>query len=109
SHDDARRALANIASFVTLRAANPEDAKFFSEKCGQRPLRHVTEGESYEPALFSSGRQNIDDFAYRTSRSVVMMNDLIVPTWPVGDLPPGHFLVTWSRRVYEGFVPLLDD
>lgn len=78
SHSDARRALANVGSFVTLRAANPEDAKYFSDKCGMRPLRHVSSGESYEPALFSSSRTNIDDFAYRSSRQVGVRNESLV-------------------------------
>jgi DNA-binding NarL/FixJ family response regulator len=39
---DARRALANMVTFLTLRAANPDDARFFSEKVGVRPLPAVS-------------------------------------------------------------------
>jgi conjugal transfer pilus assembly protein TraD len=109
SHSDARRALANVGSFVTLRAANPEDAKYFSDKCGSRPLRYVSDGESYEPALFSSGRSNIDDFAYRSSRSVGVKNEPLVPTWAIDELPRFHFFATWSGQTYKAVVPLLSD
>ncbi len=109
SHSDARRALANVGSFVTLRAANPEDAKYFSDKCGSRPLRVVSNGESYEPALFSSGRSNIDDFAYRSSRQVGVRNDHLVPTWAIDELPRFHFFATWAGQTYKAVVPLLSD
>jgi len=109
SHSDARRALANIGSFITLRAANPEDAKYFSDKCGWRPLRTVSVGESYEPALFSSGRLNIDDFAYRNSRQVGVRNETIVPTWAIDSLPRFHFFATWSGQTYKAVLPLLSD
>jgi conjugal transfer pilus assembly protein TraD len=109
SHSDARRALANVGSFVSLRAANPEDAKYFSDKCGSRPLRFVSDGESYEPALFSSGRSNIDDFAYRSSRQSGVRNEDLVPTWAIDELPRFHFFGTWSGQIYKGVVPLLSD
>jgi conjugal transfer pilus assembly protein TraD len=109
SQPDARRALANVGSFVSLRAANPEDAKYFSDKCGLRPLRVVSDGESYEPALFSSGRSTIDDFAYRSSRQSGVRNEPLVPTWAIDELPRFHFFGTWSGQIYKGVVPLLSD
>jgi conjugal transfer pilus assembly protein TraD len=109
SHSDARRALANVGSFVTLRAANPEDARYFSDKCGSRPLRVTSSGESYEPALFSSGRSNIDDFAYRSSRQVGVKNDSLVPTWAIDELPRFHFFATWAGQTYKAVIPLLSD
>lgn len=109
SHSDARRALANVGSFVTLRAANPEDARYFSDKCGSRPLRVISDGESYEPALFSSGRSNIDDFAYRSSRQIGIKNDSLVPTWAIDELPRFHFFATWAGQTYKAVIPLLSD
>ncbi len=109
SHTDARRALANVGSFVTLRAANPEDAKYFSDKCGSRPLRFITDGESYEPALFASGRSNIDDFAYRSSRTTGVRNEPLVPIWAVDELPRFHFFANWAGQTYKAVVPLLSD
>jgi hypothetical protein len=109
SHSDARRALANVGSFVTLRAANPEDARYFSDKCGSRPLRVISSGESYEPALFSSGRSNIDDFAYRSSRQIGVKNDSLVPTWAIDELPRFHFFATWAWQTYKAVIPLLAD
>lgn len=109
SQSDARRALANVGSFITLRAANPDDARYFSDKCGSRPLRFVSEGESYEPALFSSGRSNIEDFAYRTSRQTGTRNEDLVPAWTIDELPRGHFFGTWAGQIYKGVIPLLSD
>ncbi|MBV8879811.1 MAG: type IV secretion system DNA-binding domain-containing protein, partial [Planctomycetaceae bacterium] len=109
SRADARRALANVGSFVSLRAANPEDAKYFSDKCGARPLRFVSGGESYEPALFSSGRMNIDDFAYHSSRQTGVRSESLVPTWTIDELPRFHFFGTWAGQIYKGVVPLLSD
>jgi conjugal transfer pilus assembly protein TraD len=109
SHSDARRALANVGSFISLRAANPEDAKYFSDKCGSRPMRIVSDGESYEPALFSSGRSNIDDFAYRSSRQTGTRNEDLVPTWSIDELPRFHFFGTWAGQIYKGVIPLLSD
>jgi len=109
SHSDARRALANVGSFVSLRAANPEDAKYFSDKCGSRPLRFVSDGESYEPALFSSGRSNIDDFAYRSSRQTGVRNEHLVPPWALDELGRFHFFGTWAGQIYKGVLPLLSD
>lgn len=109
SHSDARRALANVGSFISLRAANPEDARYFSDKCGARPLRFMSEGESYEPALFSSGRSNIEDFAYRTSRQTGTRNENLVPTWTIDELPRFHFFGTWAGQIYKGVIPILSD
>lgn len=109
SHSDARRALANVGSFISLRAANPEDAKYFSDKCGSRPLRFVSDGESYEPALFSSGRLNIDDFAYRSSRQTGVRNEHLVPPWALDELPRFHLFGTWAGQIFKGVLPVLSD
>jgi len=109
SSADARRALANVGSFISMRAANPEDARYFSDKCGERPLRVVSEGESYEPALFSSGRSAIDDFAFRSSRQIGVRSETLVPTWAIDELPRFHFFATWAGQTYKAVLPLLSD
>ncbi len=105
---DARRALANVGSFLTLRAANPEDARFFSDKIGVRPIPMVTHSEMYEPALFSSGRSNIADFAYRASTCTSTRNDPLLPTAALDRLGRGHYFGLWSGELYKGVLPLLD-
>ena len=94
---------------LLVSTSSSEDAKYFSDKCGSRPLRFVSDGESYEPALFSSGRSNIDDFAYRSSRQSGVRNENLVPTWAIDELPRFHFFGTWSGQIYKGVVPLLSD
>ncbi len=105
---DARRALANVGSFLTLRAANPDDARFFAEKVGKRPLPVVTRGENYEPALFASGRSNISDFAYRSSTSTSMKSDYLLPTSALDRLARFHFFGLWGGELRKGMLPLLD-
>jgi hypothetical protein len=108
SSADARRALANMGTFLTLRAANPDDARFFSEKVGVRPLPAVTRGETYEPSLFSSGRKNISDFAYRSSTSTSMRSDYLLPTSALDRLARFHFFGLWAGELRKGMLPLLD-
>lgn len=107
SSADARRALANMGSFITLRAANPDDARFFTEKVGVRPLPVVTRGENYEPALLAAGRSNISDFAYRFSTSTSIKNDHLLPTSALDRLAPGHFFGLWAGELRKGMLPLL--
>jgi conjugal transfer pilus assembly protein TraD len=108
SSADARRALANMGTFLTLRAANPDDARFFSEKVGVRPLSTVTRGESYEPALLSTGREDISDFAYRSSISTSQKSDYLLPTSALDRLARFHFFGLWAGELRKGMLPLLD-
>jgi conjugal transfer pilus assembly protein TraD len=105
---DARRALANVAAFLAFRTQNPEDARYFSEKCGRRPMPAISESESYEPALFSSGNRAIDDFAFRASRTVSTRDQDLVPSHLLGQLPSFHFFAHHSGEVWKGVVPFLD-
>ncbi|HVR86926.1 MAG TPA: TraM recognition domain-containing protein [Planctomycetota bacterium] len=105
---DARRALANMGTFLTLRAANPDDARFFSEKVGVRPLPAVTRGESYEPSLLSMGRNEISDFAYRSSTSTSEKSDYLLPTSALDRLARFHFFGLWAGELRKGMLPLLD-
>ncbi|HLY11335.1 MAG TPA: type IV secretion system DNA-binding domain-containing protein [Planctomycetota bacterium] len=105
---DARRALANVGSFITLRAGNPDDARFFSEKVGVRPLSAVTQGENYEPALFSAGRSILSDFAYRTSTSTSLRSDYLLPTSALDRLARFHYFGLWGGELRKGMLPLLD-
>src|SRR5579859_3547330 len=108
SSADARRALANVGSFLTLRAANPFNARSFTEKVGVRPLPVVTRGENYEPALLASGRSDISDFAYRSSTSTSMKSEHLLPTSALDRLARFHFFGLWSGELRKGMLPLLD-
>ena len=108
SRADARRALANVGTFLTFRAANPDDAAYFSDKVGVRPLPVVSRGERYEPALFASGRMNIADFAYQSSTTVSTRNDSLLPTSALDRLARFHFFGLWGGELRKGLLPLLD-
>ncbi len=105
---EARRALANVGSMLALRAANPDDAAYFSDKVGTRPLPVVTRGERYEPALFSSGRRNIADFAYQSSLQTSTRNEPLLPTWALDRLARFHYFGLWGGELYKGVIPLLE-
>ncbi len=105
---DARRALANVGSFLTLRAANPEDAKFFTEKVGLRPMPSVSRGETYEPALLSTGRSTISDFAFRSSTSTSLKSEPLLPTAVLDRLARFHYFGLWGGELRKGMLPLLD-
>ncbi len=104
---DARRALANVGTFLTLRAANPDDARYFTEKVGVRPLPVVSVGERYEPALFSSGRNNISDFSYQSSKTTSSRNDPLLPNSALDRLARFHFFGLWGGELYKGILPFL--
>jgi conjugal transfer pilus assembly protein TraD len=108
SSADARRALANMGTFLTLRAANPDDARFFSEKVGVRPLAAVTRSEAYEPSLLSGGRRDLSDFGYRCSTSRSLRNDYLLPTSALDRLGRFHFFGLWAGELWKGMLPLLD-
>jgi hypothetical protein len=107
SAPDARRALANVGSFLTLRAANPDDARFFTEKVGVRPFPVVTRGESYEPDLFATDPKGHPDFAYRTSISTSLRNEHLLPTSALDRLARFHFFGLWGGELRKGMLPLL--
>ncbi|HEV3029049.1 MAG TPA: type IV secretion system DNA-binding domain-containing protein [Planctomycetota bacterium] len=105
---DARRALANVGSFLTLRAANPDDARFFTEKVGVRPLPSVTRAESYEPHLFGTDPKGPSDFAYRSSISTTLRNGHLLSGSALDRLARFHFFGLWAGELRKGMLPLLD-
>ncbi len=107
SRAEARRALANVGTFLTFRAANPDDAAYFSDKVGVRPLPVVSRGERYEPALFASGRTNIADFAYHCSTTISTRNDSLLPTSALDRLARFHYFGLWGGELHKGLLPLL--
>ena len=107
SRAEAHRALANLGTLIALRTPNPEDAKYVSDKCGRRPMPVVSESEMYEPALLSSGRMYVDDFAYRNSRSTTTRDEPLVPGYILGQLPRFHFFSESCGEVIKGVIPLL--
>jgi conjugal transfer pilus assembly protein TraD len=105
---DARRALANVGSFLTFRAANPDDARFFSEKVGVRPIPVLTRGEQYQPTLLGNDGTFPSDFVYRSSSSTSLRNDYLLPTSSLDRLARFHFFGLWGGELRKGVLPLLD-
>ena len=105
----ATQVLGNANTVIQLRAQNDQDAELFSRLCGERPMRLLSESSHYEPALFKSGKHDVEDFRASFGQSLSWRNEPLVPRWGVMELPRFHFFARWGARVFKGRVPLLAD
>lgn len=103
----ARQVAANVNTVVQFRAQSADDALAFSGLTGERLLPVPSEGEAYEPALFSAGLRSVDDFRALFSRHRAWKEQPLVPPWAVMDLAPLECFARWDARVFKGRVPLL--
>jgi conjugal transfer pilus assembly protein TraD len=109
SRAHAAQILGNANTVIQFRAQNAQDAELFSNLCGERHMRLLSEGTHYEPALFSSGKHDVEDFRAGFSQNLSWRNESLVPDWAVTELPKFHFFARWGARVFKGRVPLLDN
>lgn len=107
SRAGALRVLANANTVAMFRAQSAEDAELFSALAGERLLRSVAEGATYEPALLGSGLRDADDFRARFGESTRWEKTPLVPPWALTALPVGRFFARWDGRVFRGRVPVL--
>jgi len=104
----ATQVLGNANTVIQLRAQNTPDAELFSGLCGERHMRLLGESSHYEPALFDSGKHDVEDFRASFSQSLSWRSEPLIPHWAVMELPRFHFFARWGARVFKGRVPLLD-
>lgn len=103
----ARQVLANVNTVVQFRSPNLSDAEAFSSLAGARLLPAVSDAESYEPALFQSGLDPVDDFRAVFGRNTAWRASEFVPPWAVTSLPRFEFFARSGARVAKGVAPLL--
>jgi conjugal transfer pilus assembly protein TraD len=103
----ALQVLANTNTVIQFRSPNLRDAEAFSSLAGARLLPAVSDGESYEPALFRSGLEVVDDFRAVFGRQTAWRAAEFVPPWAVTSLPRFEFFVRSGARVAKGVAPLL--
>ena len=103
----ARQVLGNVNSVVQFRSPGLEDAAAFASLAGARLLPSTADGESYEPALFGSGIDMVDDFRAVFSRQTAWRAEELVPAWAVTELPRFEFFIRSGGRVAKGVAPLL--
>ena len=103
----ARQVLANTNTVVQFRSPNLGDAEMFSALAGARLLPSVSESDSYEPALFRSGLDCVDDFRAVFGRQTAWRPSELVPPWAVTSLPRFEFFARSGARVAKGIAPLL--
>jgi hypothetical protein len=99
--------LANVNTIVQFRSPSLDDAAAFSSLAGARLLPTVSDGESYEPALFRSGLDVVDDFRAVFGRHTAWRPSEFVPPWAVTSLPRFEFFVRSGARVAKGVAPRL--
>jgi conjugal transfer pilus assembly protein TraD len=109
SKAQATQILGNANTVIQFRAQNSQDSELFSKLCGERHMRLLAEGSHYEPALFSSGKHDVEDFRAGFSQNLTWRSEALVPDWAVMELPKFHYFARWGARVFKGRVPLLDN
>ncbi len=94
---------------VQFQSRNPREAEDFSKLAGERQLRVAGESYRYEPAFFSSGLSNVDDFRAMHNVSIQLKDAPLVPPWAICQLPTFHYFARLGGRLYKGRIPLLTD
>lgn len=107
SEAKAMQVLGNTSTVVQFRAPGERDAEVFSRLSGTRLLRMSSEGATYEPALFTSGLRDVDDFRARFGETADWKEHALVPPWALVQLPVFGFYARWEGRVFRGRVPVL--
>jgi len=102
----AMQVLGNASTVVQFRAPGERDAEVFSRLSGARLLRTRSEAAAYEPALFSSGFREVDDFRARFGETSDWREHALVPPWALVQLPVFGFFARWEGRVFRGRVPV---
>jgi len=105
----ARQIVGNVNAVLQFRAQETDDAEAFAALAGARLLPSTSEGEAYEPSLFTSGFESVEDFRALFSRQRAWRDEALVPPWAVLELPPFHYFGRWGARVVRGAAPLLPD
>ena len=103
----ARQVLANVNTVVQFRSPSLDDAAAFSSLAGSRLLPAVSDAESYEPAMFRSGLDVVDDFRAVFGRNTAWRPSEFVPPWAVTSLPRFEFFARSGARVAKGVAPRL--
>ena len=103
----AEQIMTNTRTVIQFRAAE-KDAKSLSERIGTAPVMQLNEQFSYEPALFSSGHMEKNDFSGRfTQRRDERWVNRVPPEF-FSTLPTGVFIMIAGSEVYLGEEPLLE-
>jgi conjugal transfer pilus assembly protein TraD len=103
----ARQVIANANTVVQFRTPDLADAESFSSLAGSRLLPSLSDSESYEPALFKSGLDCVDDFRATFGRQTAWRASEFVPPWAVTSLPRFEYFVRSGSRVAKGIAPCL--
>lgn len=96
-------------AYLQFQTRNPREAEDFAKLAGERLMRVVNESHRYEPAFFSSGLGNVDDFRATFSQSIQYKDAYLVPPWAISQLPTFHYFARLGGRIWKGRIPLLSD
>jgi len=96
-------------AYIQFQTRNPREAEDFAKLAGERQMRLVGESHRYEPAFFSSGLANVDDFRATFTQSIQYRDAYLVPPWAIAQLPTFHYFARLGGRTLKGRIPLLSD
>jgi len=94
---------------VQFQSRNPRECKDFSDLAGEREMRVVGESHRYEPAFFSSGFRNVEDFRAQYTQNISYREAPLVPAWAIASLPTFHYFARLGGRIMKARVPLVDE
>ncbi|MBI2901123.1 MAG: type IV secretion system DNA-binding domain-containing protein [Planctomycetes bacterium] len=94
---------------VQFQSRNPRECKDFADLAGQREMRVIGESHRYEPAFFSSGFRNVEDFRAQFTQNITYREAALVPPWAIAQLPTFHYFARLGGRIYKARIPLLDE
>ncbi len=94
---------------VQFQSRNPRESKDFSDLAGEREMRVIGESHRYEPAFFTSGFRNVEDFRAQFTQNISYREAPLVPPWAIAQLPTFHYFARLGGRIYKARIPLLDE
>lgn len=99
--------LGNASTLIQFRSGNDQDARLFSRLVGREPSEVISSGHSYEPALFSSGPQWVDDFRAVHSTQVQVRDEELLPPHYPARLANLHAFARVGGDLYKILVPIV--
>ncbi len=96
-------------AYVQFQSRNHHECDTFSKLAGERLMRVVGESHRYEPAFFSSGLRNVEDFRAQYTLGIQYQQSPLIPPWAIAQLPTFHYFARLGGRLYKGRIPLLED
>ncbi len=104
----AMQILANASTLVQFRTGSEQDAQMFGRLAGREPTSVVSTGQSYEPALLSSGSKYVDDFRAVFSTQTQIRDEDLLPAHFATRLANLHAFARIGGVLYKIQIPVVN-